>query len=115
LAQTTRQPAASKQIMKAKARDLKLPYLTISLTVLSMGLSLWGGMRCASVNEPDHHYIAAQMMMAGMFSLTGLLTLAAWGNRLTDAIKELKSMIWELEGKVSRLKAAQAQVDKPNP
>lgn len=102
-------------MMKPKATDSKFPYLTVLLSLLPLWLSIWGALRSAAKEEPDYLYIAAQIVGAGMFSIVVLLTLAAWANKLTDEVKELKSMIWELEGKVSRLKAAQVQADKPTP
>jgi hypothetical protein len=53
--------------------------------------------------------------MAGMFSLSTVLTLAGWASSLVDEVKNLKSTIWELEAKVSRLKSALAQTDQSPP
>jgi hypothetical protein len=101
-----------KKSINAKALGLKFPYLTILLTVLPVWLCFWGAVRSASSSEPDLSYVAGQFLMAGMFSLTTLLILAGWASRLVDEVKNLKSTIWELEAKVSRLKSELAQTDK---
>ncbi|MBK8092006.1 MAG: hypothetical protein IPK32_08485 [Verrucomicrobiaceae bacterium] len=103
-----------KKLMNAKAPSLKFPYLTILLTILPVLLSIWGAVRSAASSEPDNDFITVQFVMVGIFSLTTLMTLAGWANGLVDEVKNLKSTIWELEGKLSRLKTELAQKEESN-
>lgn len=101
-----------KQIISSNALGLKFPYVAILLTSLPVWLCFWSAVRSASRSEPDLSHIALQFLMAGMFSLSTVLTLAGWASSLVDEVKNLKSTIWELEAKVSRLKSELAQTDK---
>jgi len=84
-----------KHVLKPRKRHLRFPFLVLLSVLPMIGICIYGSIQ----REPTEHFynVALFELLAFMSVITGIVTLATWGNNVAARIEELEEEIAKLK------------------
>ena len=84
-----------KHILRSRSRNLRFPFLVLLSVLPMIGICIYGSIQ----REPAEQFynIAVFALLAFTSVITGIVTLATWGNNVAARIEELEEEIAKLK------------------